>query len=1341
MNRLFLPLLFFFSLTIQGQSLTFNQLTVKDGLSQNSVLTIKQDGEDFMWFGTQYGLNRYDGSRFKVYTFDQKDSNSLAGNYVRCLFTDRNKNLWVGTSDGLQRYEPNHDYFINVKLPISHKISITNIYQNRKGYLFIGTYRGLYIIEMQSGRVLDATQLGLNPAWMDIEILCVYEDSKDNTWIATGNRLIKCRFDGYFTQIKSFVHIEGKSETISNSSINRILEDKRGRLWFATESKGLHLLEADGESFKHFFHRETDPNSLAHNAIRDMILDRENRILIGTQEGLSILDPETETFRNIKQMPMVPGRLSHNSIYSLYQDKIGSIWIGTYYGGINVSYAYQTDFHQWRNTTEQTQLNHDVISSVAGDKAGDLWIGTEGGGINHYNREKKIFSYFHIKGNQTDGLGSNFIKTVYVDRDQNIWVGTTGAGLNLLERRTGKTKKFLIPKNRYQVNRLEVKSIMEDSQGRMWVGGGIFGVFRRNDTTLTEHILSRRLKTITKSGYILQIHEDKRRHIWLLSENNIYVVSPDLSKVVTLSYRYTDKRSTVFNCMREDYQGNIWIGLYHKGLLKYDFEKRKVTALYSMDNGLIDNNITTILEDNQHHLWLATSNGLSKFDQKAGTFQNYTEADGLSSNSFSQNSGYKDVNGRLYFGSLKGLIYFDPNQIKQNMNMSKLMFTGLSLSNGKVKIGAENGVLEKSIYSSNKITLPYAENTFTVEFALLNFIKPEKNRYIYKLEGTNSRWINTNQPFATFNNLSAGKYFLQVRGANNDSVLSKPSVLVIEILPPVWKSWWAYLIYLVIIGSVILVIIRFFYLRGLLRREENLHQLKLNFFTNISHEIRSHLTLIVTPIENLVTLSAGQEQFSKSLINIKKNADRLLRLVGELMDFRRAEAQTLMLHPSENNLINFLKDIYNSFLEICERKNIRLSFQSDVETSLVYFDPGQLEKVFFNLLSNACKFTPTGESICLVVSHHSDRVEISVIDTGNGIDQQYLDKLFDNYFQVDDKVQNTGYGIGLALSKLIVELHHGEITVKSEPIDGTSLKETCFKVLLPLKKIPSITGVDHVQEEDTVAVIEGHMGEQTYETLNPTTKKFSILVVEDQEELRALILDFLSADYILYTCTNGVEALQYAVNEIPDLIISDVTMPVMDGYALCRKIKENESTSHIPVILLTARSTHSDHLQGLDTGADLYLTKPFSVNILQLSIRNLLSSRERMSRKFMHDFLISPKNTQVENREEQYISKLIAAIESGIELREFGVEWLCEKMCTSQSVLYRKVKALTGMTITEFSKTIRLKKAAILLENKHPVSEVSYMVGFLDNKYFSKEFKKQFKKKPSEYSSSKTDDY
>jgi signal transduction histidine kinase/CheY-like chemotaxis protein/AraC-like DNA-binding protein/streptogramin lyase len=927
---------------------------------------------------------------------------------------------------------------------------------------------------------------------------------------------------------------------------------------------------------------------------------------------------------------------------------------------------------------------------------------------------------------------------VYIDKDQNIWCGTHGGGLNVFDRKQNKFKRFLYKENDVASLRSEITSLVEDDNGRIWVASNSgLQLFQRKGTELTPLSLST-ISGPSNGITATTFYKDVQGNVWIGAIPGLYKVSGNSIQEIS--------KDIYINSLQQDKQRNMWIALNYGGVAQYNNSTNQITYYTGID-GLSNRNVVGMLLDDSDNLWLSTDNGLIKFNPSKKAIQTYTVSDGLAGNEFNYNSYLKDSKGEFFFGGYNGISSFIPERIETNSYIAPVVFTGLRLFNNAVAINGEDKLLTENINGTERINFKYNQNVFSIEFALLNYIKSSKNKYAYKLEGFDKGWNEVNSTSATYTNLPSGTYTFSVKGANNDGVWSKPSSIQIKVLPPFWLTWWAYCIYVLAFVAIMFLIIRFFFLRELLKKEDELHHVKLNFFTNVSHEIRTHLTLIMAPVEKLLDKKEEDGFVHQQLTQVKSNANRLLKLVSELMDFRKAETNHLNLHIERHNLIPFLQDIYSSFQETSLAKRIQVSFIHDAEDVPVYFDKEQLEKVFFNLLANAFKFTPEGGRISLMVEQKDNKVNITVTDNGRGIAPEYLEKLFTNFFQVADHgLQNTGYGIGLALSKNIVELHKGTVSVESESTLNGKEGRTVFTVALlqgnrhfeTNVSTETITAIKP-SEVESAAIDVPHLPI----TETTTEKQFSILIAEDNPELRTLVKETFNDQYNVISCEDGLQGWNTAVDQIPDLIISDVMMPEMDGFTLCSKLKTDERTSHIPVILLTAKSSQNDQVSGLETGADIYITKPFSTKILELNVRNLLAAREKLRQKFSQQIIAAPEtiplaeapaDTFVNSVDKEFLTRVIQLVDEHMDDPDFGVEKLARKVAMSPPILYKKIKAVSNMSVNEFVKSLRLKKAAQLLQKTDmTVYEVAYNVGYNDRKYFSREFKKQFGKTPSEY--------
>jgi ligand-binding sensor domain-containing protein/signal transduction histidine kinase/CheY-like chemotaxis protein/AraC-like DNA-binding protein len=1320
---------------------------MENGLSQNSVMAIAQDKNQFIWMGTRHGLNRYDGYRFKIYNSSSDNQNSISDNIITTLLSDSKGRLWVGTENGLNLYDEKNDLFIRINKKSSAKSfsrdSVECVYEDLQKNIWIGTNNGLNLLIDAEKQIFKkflfdkpSYKSGLN------YVFSVFKDDKQNLWAGTFNGLVRIyQVKGKY-HFEIFRHKANDANSISSNAVKSIVIDKQKRLWLGTYN-GLNLFDYEHKTFTRYQASATNPNSIVNNDIRKLTCDKTGNIWIGTQEGLSILDPVKRKFSNYRYDPEQSSGLSQNSIHSIFQDLNGSMYVGTFYKGVNAVYPSATPFTVYRNSKKQQGLSSNIVSAMAEDEYHNLWVGTEGGGLNYVNRNNNTITYYKSGPNNSNGLNSNLIKTLCLDKTGQLLVGTHRGGLYLFDPSGHNFKKITNVKDAKNTpGDAEVIAITEDSGGTVWVGSrdGLSTLKKINGKYADATVKSPLEKNL-RNQYIQVIFEDKAKNLWIGTKDGLYVYTPATNRITPYYKNKANpgslKSDHIINCIVQLQNGNICIGTAFGGLSIFN-GKTRTFKNYSEKDGLPNGNVLGIIEDEEKNLWISTDKGLSKLVIKMGKFINYTKSDGLAGNDFNIRSFLKDSRGELFFGGYDGLTAFYPKQIDINKNIAPITFTGLKLFNQPVEVNGADGILKEDIQNTHQITFKHDENNFSLDFALLNYIKPEKNSYSYILKGHSKDWIKTNVPSVTYADLPSGNYTFMVIGNNNDgNPGGKAAVLKITVLPPFWATWWAYLIYLTFFSGLLFLIVRYLFVRALLKRTEDIQKMKLNFFTYVAHEIRTPLTLILGPLENLSNQYQTDTELNRQIIPIKNNANRLMRLITELMDFRKAETGHLTLHVTEDNIIEFINEIFISFSHLAQTSGIQYEFIHEQENISLFFDKRQLEKVLFNLLSNAFKFCDKGGKISVSVLELENEVEINISDNGLGIPAESLKNLFSDYFQVDEQHSSQiGSGIGLALSKAIVEEHQGRIAVESTPAENGSRGFTKFTVRLKKGKSHFKTALfDGVKVYPVHPDLYTQQVEKEITVLKPEKENDisaeTILVVEDNNEIRSLISSLVNGHYQVAESENGLMGWETAVETLPDLIICDIMMPVMDGIELCRRLKQDERTSHIPVIILTARSSHIHQVSGLETGADAYITKPFSPELLLLNVRNLLMSRQVMRQKFLKHIHLQPKELTINAIDEAFMLKLLKYIDEHIADEDFGVSELATMIGMSRPVLYKKIRQLTNLSVNDFVKSIRLKKAMELFkQNRFTIYEVAYQVGFNDPKYFSREFKKQFGKSP-----------
>jgi signal transduction histidine kinase/ligand-binding sensor domain-containing protein/DNA-binding response OmpR family regulator len=1338
---------------------------ISAGLSQSTVTCILQDRKGFMWFGTRNGLNRYDGVAFTTFENLVKDSTSLSHSYITALFEDSKGNLWVGTMEGgLNLYNKDNETFThfihdkNNPSSISHN-NVNCIYEDRNHRLWFGTENGLnYLVPDQKKFVSYKFERNNPESLCDNNIGVIFEDSRNRLWVGTRGGGME-----FFDQKnKRFIHHRynpADSRSISNNVVRAYHKDSQGSIWLGTQN-GLNLLvEKDGGAeFVRYEHHKHDPNSLGNNSILSLSEDSYGRLWIGTQiSGLSIFDKKQNVFHNIYPDPLDQYSISSNSLWSLFRDKMGSMWIGARNRGLDKWDQHQQKFSQHNITPSgnYTLSNKDVTCFLE-DETGNLWIGTDGGGLTYFDRKNNQYtSYIHEAG-KPNSLGSNAVLSLLIDSKKRLWVGTWGGGLNLFDKKTKTFKHYIYnPSDPKSLNGNNIFTMCEDSYGNFWVGvfyGGL-NLFDPETDSFRHYNYHPHKPNSLSSNQIIKIFEDSQKNLWIGTDG----AGLDLlhwkgkDDVSFTHYKYECSNggtlsSNVINAIVEDRHNNLWIGT-GQGLNKINY-RNQTFRVYRKENGLPDNVINGVIEDKNGFLWLSTNQGISKLDPLTGKIKNYTTADGLQSQEFIRGSYLKSQTGELFFGGVNGFNSFFPDQIKDKFFASPLYLTEFRIRNGLIKPDQKNSPLQKHISETEEITLSYADNDFGLGFAALNYSNALKSKYAYLLEGYDKdwQWVGT-QRNANYAKVPPGSYTFRVKSVNNNGQFNDDEARVhITVLPPWWRTWWAYTLYAMILLGLLWwyrqILIRQLRLESDLKLEhlelmkmQEMERVKSNFFANISHEFRTPLTLILSPLKDMFA-DNFQGDFKNQYQVMIRNAERLLRLINQLLDLSKLDSGHMKLEPSYLDVVHFLKPIFSSFDTYARRKQIQYRFEHPDERIVLQADPDKLEKVVTNLLSNAFKFTDSG-AITLSVSKVGDTIQIGVSDTGMGIPQEYISYIFDHFYQVAHHVypvDQEGTGIGLALAKELVELHNGRILVESEAGKGTA-----FKVILPVGKGSQLhTGATGPKWQPAESELQSQAVSESAacEDLLAGEEVPLILLVEDNDDMRRYLRARLRRQYHIIEASNGAEGLKMGLNRMPDLIISDVLMPKMNGMDMCRALKNDVQTSHIPIILLTAQADSANKIEGLETGADDYVSKPFDSNELEVRVRNLIKSREMLIERFTRSnkLVLEPKEITITPLDEIFIKKVLESIEANISDPEFRVEDLGKDVGMSRMPLYKKIKALTGQTAVEFVRTIRLKRAAQLLKQQQlTVSEVTYDVGFNDLQYFRTCFKKQFGVSPSEY--------
>ncbi|WP_281988248.1 hybrid sensor histidine kinase/response regulator transcription factor [Aquimarina aggregata] len=1348
MKRAITSIVFLVHFCVFSQEHDFNNfihLSVSEGLSQSTVVAVEQDQFDQMWIGTRDGLNKYDGEEITIYRNNPKDSTSLSNNDILSIKEDKEGFIWIGTYNGLNKFDPRTEKFTRFlysskKNTISHR-SIRAIKEMKNNTLWFATSDGLFIYNRKNDELIHYDKDENTPSQLRSDfIIDIYQDKTDDIWIATSLGLHKV-VNSEIDHLK-FERFNREQGTDSNIFIQTINEDANGNLWIGTKFNGLLVFNTTNKRFVSY--NELNDKKIKSTDIRSLKYDKDSNLWIGTYDGVFIKKANNELIKIINQ-PGNPDSLSKNSIKEIFIDKNGSVWIGTYYGGINLWDIHNNNFHELYLTKGEQSYHLGVVSSIVEDKNGSFFIGTEGNGVTVIQKNGKTNSVLTNALNKK--VKNSNIKSLLLD-DQTLWIGTLKGGI----------KEFNIVTQEFnESSHLELKDILSN-QGVYAIQKIrnllVFGTFGRGAVIydrITKKIsfIQPRVSDINSltNRRIRSMFSDQLNNLWIGTDKGLNKVSyKELTANTPVLKRFLFEDDIVYGhnilCIYQDHQGSIFVGTKEKGiqkLVKDKFEPFKIE--------LINADITTvysIVEDDQKYLWISSNLGLVCYDPVTKKTILYDQAQGFWGNEFINNSYLKGSNGHLYFGGVKGVAFFNPKTLGKSNYKSKVVLTGITV-NGKDP--------NKNIAFINQITLEHDENSFSLNFALPSYINTTDKRYAYRLKGLNDEWKFTTNNEASYTIQKPGDYIFEVKKINNENVLKEAFTSInIRVKAAFWKTKWAFLIYMIltilILHQIYINITARITLAHKLKserlentRQEEINTSKLEFFTNISHDFRTPLTLILAPLQQLIERYNGSSDMYTKLLLIERNAKQLLKLTNQLLDFRAFENKHSKLEAREDNLVRFLDGIYRSFQEYAKIGNYKYSFDSSSESILVFYDEIKLEKAFYNVLSNAFKYTPKGGEIGVKIYETDKEVFIEISDNGAGVDNEFMNKIFDRYYEMASKVEyqkhfNQGNGIGLHIAKKTLDLHKGKIAVKSEKKKGTTFIITLKKGRDHLTESEIITGKqnnkDSIEYKDYSNFVE-NIENINLNTLSLSTKKTKILVVEDNHEFRKFIVNLLGELYSVEQAENGDAGFKMALKVFPDLIISDVIMPKMEGTEFCSKIKNDKRTSHIPFILLTSRSSIEHKFIGLESGADRYIDKPFNIKEFLLVIKNLLKTTEHLKSKFIENNANFEDN-RIDSEEENMQRKAIRIVEHHIDDPSFDIQYFSSELGLSRTMLFVKIKAWTNLTPKEFINSIRMKKAAEFLEiGGFSISEIGYKVGFKDPKYFSKSFKKYYKKTPSEY--------
>ena len=1330
-----------------------------DKITQTTISSIIKDKNGMLWLGSSgEGIFKYNSLDFKNYKKESRSNeNRLNSSFIHTLYQDKNNNIWAGTQKGLNVYDRNLDKFNSINLSNDNskiKFAVHALKEFNDSILLIGTHHfGLYRLNTKTSKFKNITYKSNKPR-SSLQINSIVKSSDGRYLVGTNHGLMV--YDHYNEVLQLFkFDLDSKYKTIE-TSIESIIIDKDNSIWLGTSDKGLIKVSSNNEIYK------IENKPITNKRILSLSLKNNGDILCGTEnDGLFEIEIKSEKIINYKFDKNIQNGIKSNSIWSIFTDNQDRIWLGYYNNGIDVHNDNYNKFESLKSIPGYSNsLSSSSVTGIIKDSRERLWISTSDGGIDVYNiKNKEFVNITNTRNKIATGLNKAETTTIFKDSKGNILVGTWESGFFILPKNSNNFSNINDSNSSLKSNK--VMSFAEDSRGILWIGTFFSGLYSYDlkKNKLTHHNSLDFKKYNINTSIIRKIIVDKKDNIWIGTRsglyqikrtNNRYNITPFNNKFKSVLGENVNS-TTVFSLF-EDKENDIWIGSLDYGLFKYNYDNDKI-EWYNNENGFIHESVSSITQDKNGDIWISGNKGLSKLDLSQKQFINFNKNDGLLSNKFNYNSVYRDSE-ILYFGGLNGINFFDPNKIKYNQELPLVFLKNLKLSNELATIDTPDSPLKTALNVSKELTLSHDQSFFSIEYVGVNYTRSENNQYAYFMEGFNEKWNYVgSKTNATFTNVPPGNYTFMVKAANNDGLWNEtPTKLNIKILPAWWETNIAWFFYL--LGPLLLIFIsyRIFSVRIKEKRTlksereehkqlEALNSKKIQFFTNISHEFRTPLTLILNPLNDIIKsdLKNLSLKTKNKLEIIHKNSNRLSRLINELMDFRKLQFNKMSVNASEIDLIPFIQEVSSHFEDEANQKNIILSVDYSEKPIIFWGDPSMLEKIIFNLLSNAFKVTPLNGMVLIEIKKNTEKInfplvhennvfdslEITIEDTGSGIKEENINKIFDRFYQVTefDKQYYGGTGIGLEVVKNFIELHKGKIEVSSKLDIGTK-----FKIHFPYGKnhLKEINLENKKQElnKKTEVVTDN------FENSENKTKNKTLLIVDDNSELRSYLETELNNDYNILLAENGKTGFELTNKYVPDLVITDVMMPVMDGLELCKMIKNDIRTSHIPIMMITAKGMEIDKIKGIDSGADVYLQKPFNMDVLKSHLKQLINSRKILFKKYFNGIDFSENTTSLD---QEFMLNVLAYINNNINDNNLNVENLADELLLSRSKLYRKIKALTGLTANEFIRNIRLEKSKDFIENSEfSISEICYKVGFSSPSYFTKCFKLQYGLLPKE---------
>lgn len=1343
MKALRYAILILLLLLVSGKSLsqTGTYYSANSQLSSSLINDLYQDRRGFIWASTEFGLNKFDGTHFAHYKHVDNDTTSLIHSHVRAVYEDSYRNLWIRCLKGLMLYHPETDDFGLITMKgRKGAVHVTSLKELKNGEVW-GTTAGDTIFRMNLSEKVMEPMNEMQDKLQLSTLNNIFEDSQRNLWFCTETQGLVC------FNPKSEAILRFRYPDISENSISAIEEDDQGNIFIGTLTKGLCLYDKENNKFIPIPYENTQNLPVKKLAFID------GKLLIGTDgKGVKTYNPQLQ---RIEDYPIdaTPFDLSTGKVHSILQDKDENLWLGIFQKGIIFLPAHRERFEYiGHKQLYNNPIGTGCIMSIHKGADNHLWVGADNEGVFELDADHKLIR--HYKPEDAPGSVANTITSIFQDSDGNLWLGAYANGLAMLDKKTSTCT--YIPRLRHE----KIMNITEGKHRTLFIatlGNGLY-TYNLDTRALNQHrVALGESATELSNNWINVLLCDRDGLLWIGGYQGISCYNPQqnsFSKIGSIA------SGSVGYSLLEDEEGNIWAGM-SSGLYRINKKTQEIQG-YTMQDGLPNNIIGAICTDPQGNIWVSTYSGISKFERASNRFINYYVGDGLQGNEFTHGAFFQDATGRIYFGGSDGITHFMPEQIVEQPRKNTVYITDFQVFNQSINKSTLSGgkaIIATAVIDADVFRLNHQDNTFSIVFSTLRYDNPQQIKYRYRIKELGEEWqsTETGNNRVTYNKLPHGKYTFQVSAVEHGSVSDVRSIHIV-ITPPWYLSGWAFFVYTLL--GILLVLAVIAYIRNRIRQrqelterkhQEEINEAKLQFFINISHEIRTPMTLIINPIEKLLSENKVPE-LNKTYLMIYRNSQRILRLVNQLMDIRKIDKGQMFMKFRETDIVGFIDDLFLTFEYTARQKNISLTFVHQDPLLKVWIDLNNFDKILMNLLSNALKYTPDGGEITLTLSQGSADTagplrhyfEITIEDTGIGLEEDKIERIFDRFYQINSSstYNNMGTGIGLHLTHSLVALHHGTITAENRRDRPGSR----FTVRIPL-------GASHLQPaelEDPASQpaiphplpikekLEFDAAEEAAEehVQGKSKTQYRILIVEDEKEIQNYLASQLKDHYRITTCNNGKEALSLLHSNPADLVISDIMMPEMDGITLCKKIKQNVNINHLPVILLTAKGKPEDYAEGLDTGADAYMVKPFNMELLRKTISNLIAIRNLLKNKFsgMQQQEEKLEVLNIKPSDELLMEKVMKVINDNLAEPTLDVEMLAKSVGLSRVHLYRKLKTLTNLSTRDFIRNIRIQQAAKLLQDKRMnISDIAYSVGFNNLAHFSNSFKDQFGMSPKEY--------